>query len=58
MEDNNNDDDQGPVQTTYEREDERWSSASQSLDWITLLIIGIGWAFWMLVVYFLEPGIR
>ena len=47
-----------PVEATYEREDERWSAASEGRDWLTLLVIGASWAFWMLIIYFLEPGIR
>jgi len=47
-----------PVESTYEREDARWKAASQARDWLILLIIGVIWASWMLIVYFLEPGIR
>jgi hypothetical protein len=42
----------------YEREDERWSTASQLRDWLIIFAIGIVVFAWMYVVFLLEPGIR
>ena len=42
----------------YEREDERYSTASQARDWLILASIGAFHFTWMLVVFLVEPGIR
>jgi hypothetical protein len=42
----------------YEREDERYSTASQARDWLILVTVGVLQFAWMLVVFLLEPGIR
>ncbi len=42
----------------YEREDERWSTASQVRDWLIIFAIGVVVFLWMFVVFLLEPGIR
>lgn len=42
----------------YEREDERWSTASQVRDWLIIFAIGVLVFLWMFVVFLLEPGIR
>jgi hypothetical protein len=42
----------------YEREDERWSTASQVRDWLIIFAIGVLVFSWMFVVFLLEPGIR
>jgi hypothetical protein len=42
----------------FEREDERYSTASQARDWLILVAIGAAHFAWMLVVFLLEPGIR
>lgn len=46
------------LQQTLAREDERWSSANQIRDWIILIVIGALYLAWMLVIFFLERGIR
>lgn len=43
---------------TQEREDERWSSASQLNDWMLLIAFAILQATWMIIVILFEPGIR
>lgn len=47
-----------PLRQDYEREDERWSSANQTRDWIILISIGVIHFLWMFVVFLFEPGIR
>ncbi len=42
----------------YEREDERWSTASQVRDWLIIFVVGVFAFLWMFVVFLLEPGIR
>jgi hypothetical protein len=42
----------------YEREDERWSAASQLRDWLIIFAIGVVVFAWMYIVFLLEPGIR
>lgn len=42
----------------YERADTRWQHASTTRDWIILLVVIALQTSWMLVVFFLEPGIR
>jgi Flp pilus assembly protein TadB len=46
------------LQREYEREDERYSAASQARDWLILVTIGVLQFAWMLVVFLVEPGIR
>jgi hypothetical protein len=42
----------------YEREDERWSTASQLRDWLIIFGIGVVVFAWMFIVFLFEPGIR
>jgi hypothetical protein len=42
----------------YEREDERWSAASQLRDWLIIFAIGVVVFAWMFIVFLIEPGIR
>jgi hypothetical protein len=42
----------------YERDDERWSTASQLRDWLIIFAIGVVVFSWMFIVFLLEPGIR
>jgi hypothetical protein len=42
----------------YQREDERWSKASQATDWGILVTIGAIQWLWMFLVFLFEPGIR
>lgn len=42
----------------YEREDERWSTASQLRDWLIIFAIGVVVFTWMFIVFLMEPGIR
>jgi hypothetical protein len=42
----------------YEREDERWSAASQLRDWLIIFAIGVVVFAWMYIVFLIEPGIR
>ena len=46
------------LRQSYEREDERYSTASQARDWLILASIGAFHFTWMLVVFLVEPGIR
>jgi hypothetical protein len=46
------------LRQSYEREDQRYSAASQARDWLILVAIGAFHFAWMLVVFLLEPGIR
>jgi hypothetical protein len=46
------------LRQSYEREDERYSAASQARDWLILVGIGAAHFTWMLIVFLLEPGIR
>jgi hypothetical protein len=46
------------LQADYERDDERWSIASQVRDWLILFAIGVVVFLWMFLVFLLEPGIR
>lgn len=45
-------------ETTYEREDERYSFRSQLRDWVILGIMIVIYLTWAGIIYFLEPGIR
>lgn len=47
-----------PRQQNYVREDLRWEQASTARDWVILLVIMALHTAWMLLVFFLEPGIR
>jgi hypothetical protein len=47
-----------PVLQDYQREDTRWERATSVRDWIILLVLIVLHTSWMLVVFFLEPGIR
>ena len=42
----------------YERDDERWSTASQLRDWLIIFGIGVLVFSWMFIVFLFEPGIR
>ena len=42
----------------YDREDERWSTASQVRDWLIIFAIGVVVFLWMFIVFLVEPGIR
>jgi hypothetical protein len=42
----------------YEREDDRWSTASQLRDWLIIFGIGVVVFSWMFIVFLFEPGIR
>jgi hypothetical protein len=42
----------------YERDDERWSTASQLRDWLIIFVIGVVVFAWMFIVFLFEPGIR
>jgi hypothetical protein len=46
------------LRESYEREDERYSTASQARDWLILIAIGALHFTWMLLVFLFEPGIR
>jgi hypothetical protein len=46
------------LRQSYEREDQRYSTASQARDWLILVAIAAFHFAWMLVVFLLEPGIR
>jgi hypothetical protein len=46
------------LRADYERDDERWSIASQVRDWLIIFVIGILVFSWMFIVFLLEPGIR
>ncbi|MCL4474559.1 MAG: hypothetical protein M1455_11625 [Actinobacteria bacterium] len=46
------------LEQDYEREDERWSGRNQFYDWLLLIAIGVIDLTWMLIVFWLEPGIR
>ena len=46
------------LRADYQREDERWSTASQVRDALVILAIGVVVFLWMFVVFLLEPGIR
>jgi hypothetical protein len=46
------------LRASYEREDERYSTASQARDWLILIAIGALHFTWMLIVFLVEPGIR
>jgi hypothetical protein len=46
------------ITRSYQREDDRWSGASQLRDWLILLAIGALHFSWMFLVFLLEPGIR
>lgn len=46
------------LRQSYEREDDRYSTASQARDWLILVGIGTFHFLWMLVVFLVEPGIR
>jgi hypothetical protein len=42
----------------YERNDERWSTASQLRDWVIIFAVGVFVFLWMFIVFLVEPGIR
>ena len=42
----------------YERDDERWSTATQIRDALIIFGVGVFVFLWMFVVFLLEPGIR
>lgn len=46
------------VTRSYQREDDRWTGASQLRDWLILFAIGALHFAWMFLVFLLEPGIR
>jgi hypothetical protein len=46
------------LRDSYQREDDRYSRASQATDWAILIGIGVVQFLWMLVVFLVEPGIR
>lgn len=46
------------LRADYQREDERWSTASQVRDALIIFAIGVFVFGWMFVVFLLEPGIR
>lgn len=46
------------LRQSYEREDERYRTASQVRDWVILVAIAAAHFAWMLVVFLVEPGIR
>ncbi len=43
---------------SYQREDDRWTGASQLRDWLIIFAIGALHFAWMFLVFLLEPGIR
>jgi hypothetical protein len=45
-------------ETHLEREDDRWSLADQTRDWLVLLLMIAIYFFWAGIIYFFEPGIR
>lgn len=46
------------LRADYEREDERWSTASQVRDALIIFCVGVLVFLWMFVVFLVEPGIR
>ncbi len=42
----------------YERDDERWSAATQIRDAVIIFAIGVFVFLWMFIVFLTEPGIR
>lgn len=46
------------LRADYQREDERWSAASQVKDALIIFLIGVFVFSWMFIVFLLEPGIR
>lgn len=46
------------LRADYQREDERWSTASQVRDWLIIFFVGVFVFTWMFIVFLLEPGIR
>lgn len=42
----------------YERDDERWSTATQIRDALIIFVIGVFVFLWMFIVFLVEPGIR
>lgn len=42
----------------YERDDDRWATASQVRDWVIIFAIGVFVFLWMFIVFLTEPGIR
>lgn len=46
------------LRADYDREDERWSAASQIRDALIIFAIGVVVFLWMFVVFLVEPGIR
>jgi hypothetical protein len=47
-----------PLRADYERDDERWSAASQVRDAFIIFCIGAFVFLWMFLVFLIEPGIR
>jgi hypothetical protein len=46
------------LRADYQREDERWSAASQVRDALIIFAIGVFVFSWMFIVFLFEPGIR
>lgn len=42
----------------YERDDQRWSTATQIRDALIIFAIGVFVFLWMFIVFLTEPGIR
>jgi hypothetical protein len=49
---------QQPVDSHWEREDDRWDVRNQIRDWIILLVMVVIYLLWTGIIYFFEPGIR
>lgn len=47
-----------PARQDFSRRDTRWERASSTRDWLILIVIAALHTAWMLLVFFLEPGIR
>lgn len=46
------------LRADYQREDERWSTASQVRDALIIFAVGVFVFSWMFIVFLFEPGIR
>ncbi len=46
------------ITRSYQRDDDRWSGASQLRDWLILFAIGGLHFTWMFLIFLFEPGIR